>query len=220
MDLLERVGILALIIIVIVGGGFLIFKYAVSNSGPLTGAQASAIVQRDLAQAYPNASVSVINVSKSTLTQNSWDVFVSLVYNATRPCPTVYLDQYDYPATGLVPSVANLYTKGCVIYGLSNTNSTLPYYSYIITSPEIAIAKSFNSSFPALIDYVNTYGYNNTNVYATHYSNLTLSKQILPSGTAFYNIWLINYTAPQAPHSEYVILNRTGSIIYNYTLSR
>ncbi|HUC39055.1 MAG TPA: hypothetical protein VL944_02905 [Candidatus Acidoferrum sp.] len=217
MELLGRVAIIALIIIVIVGAALLVIRYAVHNTGPLTAAQASQIVQRDLKQSYPNASISIINTSPSTLAQNSWNVFVSLVYNATRPCPTLYLEEYDYPATGLVPSVSNLYTRGCVIYGL--TTSSLPYYTYIITSPEVAIAKSFNSSFPSLVVYVNTYGYNNTNVYATHYAALNLGTNIDPSNTTFSDVWLINYTATQAPRSQYVVLNSTGSIIYNYTLS-
>ena len=216
MDLLAKVGIVVVLLVAIFGG-VLLFRYVESGSGTLTAAQAQQIVQRDLKLAHPNASVSVINVTPSTLAQGSWSIFISLIYNATRPCPTVYLEQYDYPATGLVPSVANLYTEHCVIYGLSNT--ALPYYTYLITSPEIAIAKSFNTSFPALVVYVNRYGYNNTNVYATHYQNLTLSRAIAPQGSKLVNVWKINYTAAQAPYSEYVILNSTGSIIFNYTLS-
>ncbi len=216
MDLLVKVGIVAVILVAIFGGA-LLFRYVVGSSSTLTASQAQQIVQRDLKLAYPNASISVINVTPSTLSQGSWNIFISLIYNATRPCPTVYLEQYDYPATGLVPSVANLYTQHCVIYGLSSTS--LPYYTYLITSPEIAIAKSFNTSFPALVVYVNTYGYNSTNVYARHYQNLTLNRMVNPYGGSFLNVWQINYTAIRAPYSEYVILNSTGSIIFNYTLT-
>lgn len=217
MDLLAKVGIGAAILIIIFAG-VLVFRYAVARPGPLSASQAQQIVQRDLRLSYPNATINVINVTPSTLSSGSWNVFVSLVYNATRPCPTVYLEQYDYPATGLVPSVANLYTQHCIIYGLSNTY--LPYYTYLITSPEIAIAKSFNTSFPALVVYVNTYGYNSTNVYASHYQNLTLSRSVLPSGRSFIDVWLVNYTNVRAPYSEYVILNSSGSILFNYTISR
>ena len=213
MDLLVKVGIAAVILIAIFAV-ILLFKYTTSG-GPLTASQAQQIVQRDLKLANPNASITVINVTPSTLASGSWSIFVSLVYNATRPCPTLYLEEYDYPATGLVPSVANLYTSHCVIYGLPNSSSQ--YSTYLITAPEVAIAKSFNTSFPALVLYVNTYGYNNTNVYATHYQNLTLSNAIAPFGNKFFNIWLINYTATRAPYSEYVVLSSTGSIIFNYT---
>ncbi len=217
MDLLAKVGIGAVILIIIFAG-VLVFRYAATRSGPLSASQAQQVVQRDLKLAYPNATINVINVTPSTLASGSWNVFVSQVYNATRPCPTVYLEQYDYPATGLVPSVANLYTQHCIIYGLSNTS--LPYYTYLITSPEIAIAKSFNTSFPALVVYVNTYGYNSTNVYASHYQSFTPNKSVLPSGRSFSDIWLVNYTNVRAPYSEYVILNSSGSILFNYTISR
>jgi hypothetical protein len=215
MDLLVKVGIVALVLIAILAVA-LVFKYT-SSPGPLTSSQAQQVVQRDLKLEYPNASITIINVTQSTVSQGSWSIFVSLVYNATRPCPTLYLQEYDYPAFGLVPSVANLYTSHCVIYGLTSGSSQ--YYAYLITSPEVAIAKSFNSSYPALVAYVNTYGYNSTNVYATHYQNLMLGNVIAPYGGDFFNVWLVNYTATRAPYSEYVVLNTTGSIIFNYTLT-
>ena len=212
MELLARVGIIAIIIIIIASLGFFIFKYAV-KSGALTAQQAQQIVVRDLQLSHPNASISVVNVTNSTLAPGSWDVFVSLVYNATKPCPTVYLEEYDYPATGLVPSIANLYTNRCVIYGL--VNSSLPFYTYLITNPEIAIAKSFNSSFPSLASYNRTYGYGNIEVHAKHYQSLNSTQT--PIHGQFYDVWLVNYTASNAPFSQFVVMNSTGSIIANYT---
>lgn len=217
MDLLVKVGIVALVLIAIFAGA-LIFRYAVANTAPLTAAQAQQDVQRDLSLAYPNASINIINVSASPQSQNSWNMVVSLVFNATRPCPTMYLEEINYPAFNFVLTPANLYTQHCVVYGLSS--SSLPYYTYLITSPEIAIAKSFNSSFPALVVYVNTYGYNSTDVYAKHYPVLVLSNEISQTNNNFQDVWLINYTNTRAPHSEYVVLNSTGTIIFNYTLSR
>jgi len=216
MDLLEKVAIVAIILIVIFSSALLIFKYAIKGNQNLTAAQAQQIVLRDLSLTYPNASITATNVSPSTLSKGSWSVYVSIVYNATRPCPTLYLDQYDYPATGLVPTIANLYTQHCIIYGLAGT--ALPYYTYLITSPEIAIAKSYNSSYPSLIRYVSTFGYDNTNVYAKRY--IVLNRTTIPVNVTFYDAWLINYTATNAPYSEYIIMNSTGFILYNYSVSK
>ncbi len=214
MDLLTRVAIIAIILIAIFASAVVIYKYAISSNSTLTAQGAGKIVLNDLQLAYPNATVSILNITPSTLTQKSWNIFVSLVYNATSPCPTLYLDEYDYPATGLVPTVANLYTKNCIIYGLSQ--SALPYYTYVIASPEVAIAKSYNASFPAILRYVSAYGYPNTVVHATKHSVLSGTPF---TNTTFNDVWLINYTASGAPYSEYLVMNVTGHILYNYTQS-
>ncbi len=216
MDLLGKVAIVAIVLIVIFSSSLLVYNYAIKSNKSLTASQAQQIVIEDLHQTHPNASIIVTNVTPSTLSQGSWYVYASIVYNATRPCPTVYLDQYDYPATGLVPTVANLYTQHCIIFGLAGTG--LPYYTYLITSPEIAIAKSYNSSYPSLVRYVSAFGYYNTNVYAKRYA--VLNHTTMPANVTFYNAWLINYTAAYAPYSEYVVMNSTGMILYNYSVSR
>lgn len=213
MDLLAKVAIIAVVLIAITSSALLVYNYVIRPNETLTSQAAQQIVFRDLSLQYPNASVTITNVSPSTLFSGSWAIFVSLVYNATRPCPTVYLEQYDYPATGLVPTVANLYTRHCIIYGLGSTQ--MPYYTYIITSSEIAIAKSYNSSYPALLNYVSTYGYDNTNVHASKHA--VLSSPTIPANLTFYNVWLINYTAATASYSEYVVMNSTGAILYNFT---
>ena len=215
MDLLARVGIIVVIIIIVAAIGFLIFKYAIPPSH-LTAQQAEQVVVKDLQLSHPNASVAVINVTNSTLAPGSWVVFVSLVYNATKPCPTVYLEEYDYPATGLVPTVANLYTSKCVIYGL--VNSSLPFYTYLITNPEVAIAKSFNTSYPALVSYNRTFGYGNIFVHARYYTTLNATQT--PLNRPFYNVWLINYTATDAQYSQFVVMNDTGAIAANFTRAK
>lgn len=212
MELLGRVAIAALILIIIFGSAIVIYRYTIGKPGVLTAAQAGQAVLNDLQLSYPNATVTIVNTSKANSSSPSWNIFVSLVYNATSPCPTVYLDEYTYPAFNFVPTVANLYTKGCIIYGLSQTS--LPYYTYLITSPEVAIAKSYNASFPAVLRYVETYGYQNVRVHAVHYSLLNG----LPfTNETFNNVWLINYTALGADESQFLVMNVTGSILYNYT---
>ena len=222
MDLLAKVAIVTILIIVVLGVGFITFKYAAKGPGTVTAAQAGQVVTRDLKLQYPNASIDLINITKSNLTNDSWNVFVSVVFNSTRPCPTVYLLDSDYPATELVLSVANLYTSKCE--GLSNAKQDLPFYTYIVTNPEIAIAQSYNISesgaYPGIVDYVNgNGGYNNTVVNATRYQSL--NSTIKPFITKqYYNVWLINYTAKYAQYSYIVIMNTSGVILGNYTVPK
>ncbi len=210
MDLLAKVGIIAIILIIIFSIVYVAFRYVVP-SGPLTSQEAQQLVQHDIGLNYPNATIIITNVSQSTTPQNSWNMFVTLVFNATRPCPTLYQEEVNYPAFNFVLSSTNLYTQNCVVYGLSNTS--LQYYSYQISSPYVAIARSYNLSYPSIVNYVNAYGYNNTNVYAKRY----VSYVIETSNKTVYNVWIVNYTAPKASYSQFVVLNSTGSIIYNYT---
>jgi hypothetical protein len=212
MELFGRVALAALILIVIFSSAIIIYKYTLGKPGTLNAEQAGQAVLNDLQLSYPNSTVTIINTSKENSSSSSWNIFVSLVYNATSPCPTVYLEEYTYPAFNFVPTIANLYTKDCIIYGLSQTK--LPYYTYLITSPEIAIAKSYNASFPSVLRYVQEYGYQNVKVHAVHYS---LLGNIPFTNETFKNVWLINYTAAGASSSQLLIMNATGSILYNYT---
>src|SRR5580693_1614219 len=147
MDLLLKVGILIVVLVVIASAIFLIYVHA-TQSGPLTKQQAEALVVNDIISQNPNAVITVVSASPSILANNSWSITLSIVYNGTKPCPTLFIQGYDYPATGLVPSTDNLYTRGCIIYGLS----TAP--TYVISSPDIAIARSYSSNSPLLTNYV------------------------------------------------------------------
>ena len=191
---------------------FLIFVKT-AQSGPLTQGQAQSLVLNDIKSQNPAATVAVVSVYPSTLTNNSWNIVSSVVYNATKPCPTLFIQSYDYPATGLQPSTDNLYTRGCVIYGLS----TAP--TYVISSPYIAIARASSSNSIAVTNYVaNT---NPVYAYATFYANLSASITALTNCSAcnksFSNVWLVNYTG-NSPSNLYVVLGQSGMIVANYTL--
>jgi hypothetical protein len=207
MELLGRVAVIALIVVVAAAAAFLLSGHVIS--GPLTSQQAVQYVLSDMRASNPSANITVINVSASALKASSWDIVLSAVYNASKPCPTLFIEGFDYPATGLVPSVDNLYTAHCVIYGIS----TAP--SYVISSPYIAIARSYNQSFAPVMTYVNGFGYNNTFVHARFFS--TLGGNATPLGETFSSVWLINYTAKNAGYSEYAVMSSSGSIIANYT---
>ncbi len=209
MDLLLKVATLVVVLVIIFSAVFLVFVRP-SQTGPVTQAQAQQLVLNDVKAANPNAAVTVVASTPSTLEANSWSIVLSVVYNATRPCPTLFIQEYDYPALGLSPSTDNLYTTKCIIYGLSAAPT------YVISSPEIAIARSYNSSASELVNYVNDYGYNNVNVYATFYTNFT-SPELNKS---FNNVFLVNYTANNAPYNQYVVLGQSGQIVGNYTISK
>ncbi len=207
MDLIGRVAIIVVLLVIVFSAAFLIFKHGTASQ--LTPAQAVQFVKNDLRDTNPGANISVISVTNSTLEKGSYNIVLSIVYNATRPCPTLFIEGFDYPATGLVPSVDNLYTSKCVIYGLSDAPS------YIISSPEIAIARSYTQNVSQINDFVNAYGYNNTVVTAAFYPYLNSTTTHL--GQSFYNVWLIKYSAASAKSSVYVVLDSSGAVAGNYT---
>jgi hypothetical protein len=212
MDLLGKVAIIVIVLIVVVSGAILLLRH--STSSQLTKAQAVAIVLRDVKENYPGANVTLINVSNSTLESNSYNIVLSIVYNSTSPCPIVGIEQFDYPALQLSSSYPNYYTQGhCIIV---NLNSNPP--TYVISSPEVAIARSYNQSIKYDIknvtDYVNGYGYYNTSVSAMLYSYLNNNMTHLSQ--SYYNVWLVHYTATNANYSVYAVMYANGTIVDTY----
>jgi hypothetical protein len=210
MDLLGKVVVIVLVLVIVFTAVFVLSKHTTNT--PLTAAQAVQFVINDLRASNPGANITVINVSNSTLKAGSYDVVLSIVYNATRPCPTLFIEAFDYPATGLVPSIDNLYTKNCIIYGLSGTS---PLEQYVISSPQIAIARSYNQGIGQITNYVSTFGYNNTVVTAKFYPYLNENYTHL--GQSFYNVWLIKYKATGINYSVYAVLDSSGAVAGNYT---
>lgn len=219
MDLLTKVAAAVVVLIVIASLGFLVYNAIASHSSVLTSQQASQIVLSDLKLHNPNANITIINITPSTLKSGSWSIILSIIYNATRACPTLSISSFDYPATGLVPTAVNIYSyynrspiDRCTVPSYVTTPETA---TYVTSSPEIAIVKSYKSGFTPIVDYVRAYGYNNTAVYAKFFN--TLEKNMTPINETFYNVWLVNYTANGAIYSQFVILNSSGSITGNYT---
>lgn len=210
MDLLEKVAVVVVLVIIVFSAGFVLLTHTTKTTR--TSKQAEEVVINDLKSSNPDANITVINVSNSTIENGSYNIVLSIVYNATRPCPTLFIDEFDYPATGLVPSVDNLYTKDCVIHGLSYAPS------FVVSSPEIAIAESYNqTSVPQITNYVSTFGYNNTNVYAKFYPYLNENDTNL--GQSYYNVWLVTYKATNANYSVVAVLDSSGAIAGNYTVA-
>ena len=209
MDLFAKVVIAAVIMGVILGAFFLL-KY--TYSAPLTQAQAEQVVLNDLKAHSPGAIINVINVSSSNLRNDSWKIVVNMVYNSTRPCPTILTESFDYPALGLSPTVYSVYSDNCNVYG----GGSLPgSYNYVIGSPYIAIAQSYAQNYTQVKDYVSNYGYNATSVHAKFYD--TIPANFTPLNKNFSNSWLINYTASGATQSLFVIMSANGIITNSYT---
>lgn len=206
MDLLGKVAVIVVLLIVVFSAAIILTRH--TGQTQLTAAQAEQFVLNDLRSSNPGANVTVLNISNSTLKAGSYNIVLSIAYNSTKPCPTLFIEEFDYPATGLVPSLDNLYTKNCTIYGLSSAPS------FVISSPEIAIARSYNQNVSTIIQYVNTFGYDNTAVSATFYPylNNTLTHQ----SQSYYNAWLINYDAKNANYSVYTIMYSNGSVVETY----
>lgn len=209
MDLFAKVTV-AIVVIILIGALLFVLLQHFSSSA-VTEKQAESYVISDLKQQNPNVSISIINVSPSTLAKGSWNVIVGLVYNGTRACPTVLIEGYDYPAMTLLSNIYDLYTTGCRIYGISSAPS------YVISLPQIAVARATNVSSYAS-SYVYFFGYDNTIAKAHYFSALNSSST--PLGENFTDVWLVNYTATNAHYSEYIVLSESGSVLGNYSASK
>lgn len=204
MELLGRAVIVAVVLALIIVGVIVIYSKAAAPA-PLTQSRAVQIVASDLRAGNPSANITLISVSNSTTEPNSWNIVFSVSYNASRPCPTLQIVGFDYPATGLVPSIDNLYTENCTIYGISDAPT------YVISSPEIAIVRSYTSRNASIDNYVTEYGYGNTYVGAKFYQ--ALPANYTPSGLNMTAVWLVRYQGVGAPYSEYAVMNQAGSSI-------
>jgi hypothetical protein len=217
MELLLKVAIVVVIIVLIIGIFFLIESFYKVSGGGLTLAQAEALVLNDLRQHAPNAEISVLNVSNSSLHSGSWSILVREIYNPSSACPSVITEMFDYPATGLLNTtiVYSNYSDGfCRVYVGFNSKSGL--INNIVGLPAIAIAMPYNSSFAPLISYINEFGYSNVRAAANFLRSLNLS-DMNASLANFENVWQINYTASNANYSYYIILNKSGYVVFNYT---
>ncbi|MGC8586151.1 MAG: hypothetical protein ACP5K5_01230 [Candidatus Micrarchaeia archaeon] len=203
MDLTAKVGLAAIIIIIIVGVAF-IFKSA--STPKMTESQAESTVMKDLNQTYPNALIRIISITNAT--PGNWTFTVSIVRNATRACPALSIESITYPKIGLLPTVINNYTElNCTIL---NSLSNEPYF---INSPYVAQIKSYDSGNVLIKSYVDKYGYSNTLVSAKNTSMTNLNK-------AFTNVWLITYNAVMANYTVEAVMGFNGTILYVSNVSK
>jgi hypothetical protein len=202
MDLLAKVAIIVVLLIVVFSAVFILTKN--NTQSQFTAAHAKQLLLSEISASNPGANVTVLNISNSSLKSGNYNIVLSIVYNSTRPCPTLFIEEYnEFPTfQQLNPKVDtdNLYTKNCVIYGLQNASAN----QYVISSPEVAIARSYNQSVKNHVsnvtDYVGAYGYDNTSVTAR----------------LFNNEWLIRYQALHTNYSVNAVMYPNGTISKTY----
>ncbi len=196
MDLVTKVFIIAVAIIVVVG----IVKFAVQSAPqPVSKAEAIANVTHYLQQSTPIGTL--VNITSVTASQysGSWHIIAGIIIDGTSPCPSYYVDSFDYPQYGFVSRLENNYTANCIVNGL-NANYDIGYYP-------VAIAQSYSLNISQVKNFVSKFGYNNVQVNANHIA----SQQI--NGMNYSNIWIVYYTAPAANYSVQVYLRSNGSLI-------
>jgi hypothetical protein len=198
MDLLARVVIAAIIVVAVLVVAYTFVQNNVASH--ISGAQAADNVTLFLERNYSNAEVAVMNVTQSQYT-GSWYVVASIIMNATSPCPSYFINSFDYPKFGLVPRTVNIYTSSCKIEGFSNTE---PFRIY--NSP-VAITRAYTLNVPALRNFINTYGFQNVKVHA-YFLNATKL-----SGLNYTNIWLVNYSATSATNNTYALLYQSNGTL-------
>jgi hypothetical protein len=201
--------IIAVVAILIVGAAFLLFHKA--SSASLTAQGAENLVVNDIKTQNPTANVTVISVTNSTHA-NSWEIVSSVIYNGSKPCPTVFIDIFDYPALGLQNYSATPYASDCKINGATLTTAS----SYIISLPAIAIARSYSANYTPIRDYVSRFGYDNTFVHAKFLSSSSSNSTIFGNQS---NVWLVTYTAANANYSVDAVVAENGTIIQTNNVS-
>ncbi len=202
MELISKIFVFAILLIAIFGIAYVLSQHL--NNSALTANTVEGYVINDLQQQNPNSSIKIINVTPSSIKSGSWDVVVRLISNSTRACPTLLIEGFDYPAMTLLPSLYNKYIGNCAISGSAYSSS------YVVGNPAVAITEVYEQKNPAMMGYLNQYGYNNTYVNAKFYP--LLNDSILPINASMHNAWVITYKAVNANYSLYAVLNQSGKV--------
>ena len=92
MNLVEATLVLVVIVLVAISILYLALSKGVLNR--VTESQAVQLVTSDLENKYPGGIVNVTNVTPSARYPGSWHIVVSLVLNATSPCPNYVVYSY------------------------------------------------------------------------------------------------------------------------------
>jgi len=203
MDLLTK-SIMAVVVIVIIIAllYYLIVHFGITTQ--VSEAEAISLVTSDIKNSHTGAVINITNVSPSQY-PGSWHIIMSVIYNATSPCPSFYAYSFDYPKFGFVYRVENNYTSDCIVYGFLNNSN------YIIASYPVAIARVY--SFQAAQKYIKNFGYSNVSASASFFANVSIF------GKNYTNVWRVVYTSPKANYSEQFYITQVGGrLIANYSI--
>ncbi len=201
MELLSKTLVAAVIIIVVFSAAYYLFKHVFSST--LTESQAISLVKQDILKSSPNALLNVTNVTNSS--SGGWNIVMSVIFNATTPCPSYYAYVFNYPQYGFVYRVQNTYVNNCQISGFNSSQS------FLISSFPAAIVRSYELGISNVSRFINTYGYSNMNVSANFLKSFKVYNQ------TYQNVWLVRYSASTANYSVYVVLQQqNGTYVLTY----
>jgi hypothetical protein len=106
MDLLTKsIMIVVVIVIIIALLYYLIVHFGITTQ--VSEAEAISLVTSDIKNSHPGAVINITNVSPSQY-PGSWHIIMSVIYNATSPCPSFYTYSFDYPKFGFVYGVRTI----------------------------------------------------------------------------------------------------------------
>ncbi len=221
MELLFKTAIAVAVIVVIIAMLFLYWELSSRLNGALTSAQAASLIKSDILQHYPSAQVTILNVSNSSMHSGSWDILARIVYNQTTACPSVISEEFDYPATGLInqSTTYSNYANGvCIV----NLNTGMALEQNIISLPAFAMASPLNHSFAPLVSFIQINGFRNVYASADHVDpgvadNITSSQGSNMTFNSTSALWLVNYTSHSTGRTLHLIMDTSGSILFNYT---
>jgi hypothetical protein len=202
MELLERAVVAIVLIIVILLAIYYAYLFLSGNSvQPITQQHAEALITSDLQTAYPNAIINVTSDMQSTYA-GSWHIVVSVTLNATSPCPSYFVNTYDYPRFAFVSTPQNTYTKNCQIYVFS------PGGSFTLGSTPVAVAWA-STHVKTVADYIKAFGLQNVSVVTSFISNSSAGDE-----------WQMIYSSKHAGYAIYATLaDINGTLLSNYNVS-
>ncbi|WP_088820336.1 hypothetical protein [Candidatus Mancarchaeum acidiphilum] len=204
---------MAIILIAVIAIIFIVHSYFVKvKPNYITENEALSIVTKDIKLENPNSNITIMNITKSKLANDSWDITLRLINYSNSVCPTLEIESYNYPAVTLVPTVISVYSSDCSIYG--NQTCETPYSD--ITMGPVALTCAYIENTSDLNSYITDYGLKNITASAKFYSNLNLTQP-----KAYYrNIWLLNYSSNLSNYNLIVVMNKSGYIINSFKIPK
>lgn len=197
MELLESVLVLAVVIVVVLLAAYYAYGFLSSTPGQqVTEQHAEALITSDLQAAYPGATVNITNATPSSYS-GSWHITASVTENATSPCPSYFINTYDYPQFTFVSTPQNTYTSNCKIYVFS------PNSAFKLGSAPVAIAWA-SKHVTSVIYYISQFGYGNVSASAQYQSNATIG-----------GVWQLAYSSRTTNYSVHAMLADTNGTLLN-----
>ncbi len=202
MELLERVGIIAIVVVIVFSLAVLIHGFITHKSSSyVSESDALSTVMSDIKLNNPSSNVTLLSIKKSNISNDTWSMSFRVINYQDYACPTLEIENYNYPALTLVPSVINVYTSDCKIF-VSN-----PCYVSNITSYPILLACLYHQNDSELNGFINTYGYH------TVKANPKFYKSYVQNNKTYEDVWFTKYYTANSTYNLSVLSDFNGVII-------